>query len=270
LRKLYVYRIFLAFLIVSALIFSCKSAPKAAPEPEVEEEIVVVEEIVEEIPEIIETAPIVEVIVPETAPMEADSGFIRRQEIYDELGYILVAAQAKRQELIDNGFYEESPQAFGVADNALNHAVEDYVAGIDAVGENSLVNARMALEGFTAIIDSVWLSRVDAQRVKSANAQQQALKLKADMAVKDRYALAAELHNKGDAALRGKDYAAAIGFYEEALPVFDEAIKIAAEKKEKAELALKNAEQKIAESEKIAEDAVKFIENSSTENGEIL
>jgi tetratricopeptide (TPR) repeat protein len=259
LRKLCVYRIFLAFLIVSALIFSCKSTPKGTPQPEVEEEIIAVEEVVEETPEIIETAPV-----------EADSGLIRRQEIYDELGYILVAAQAKRQELVDNGFYEESPQAFGVADNALNHAVEDYAAGIDAVGENSLVNARMALEGFTAIIDSVWLSRADAQRVKSANAQQQALKLKADVAVKDRYTLAAELHNKGDAALRGKDYAAAIGFYEEATPVFDETIKIAAEKKEKAEFALKNAEQKIVESEKIAEDAVKFIENSSTENGEIL
>ncbi|MDR1147410.1 MAG: hypothetical protein LBK66_02150 [Spirochaetaceae bacterium] len=269
-KKLCVYRIFLAFLIVSALFFSCKSAPKEAPQPEVE--IAVVEEVVEETPEPVETAPIAEVIVPETAPVEVevDSGLIRRQEIYDELGNILAMAQIKRQELIDDGFYEENSQAFGVADNALNLAVEDYEAGIDAVGENSLVNARMALEGFTAIIDSAWLSRADAQRVKSDNAQQQALKLKADIAVKDRYNLAAELHNKGDAALRGKDYTAAIGFYEEAAPVFDEAIKIAAEKKEKAEFALKNAEQKIAESEKIAEDAVKFIENSSTGNGEIL
>jgi hypothetical protein len=249
------------FLIVSALIFSCKSAPKEAPQPEVEVEIVTVEEVVEETPELVETAPI---------EVEVDSDLLRRQEIYDELGNILAAAQAKRQELMDDGFYEESPQAFDLADNALNSASEDYTAGIDAVGENSLVNARMALEGFTAIIDGAWLSRADAQRVKSANAQQQALKLKADVAVKDRYNFAAELHNKGDAALRGKDYTAAIGFYEEAAPVFGETIKIAAEKKEKAEFALKNAENKIAESEKIAEDAVKFIENSSTENGEIL
>jgi hypothetical protein len=257
-------------LIISSLIFSCKSTPKEAPQPEAEEEIAVVEETVEETPEIIETVPVIEIIVPETTPIEVGSDLIRRQERYAELGDILAMAQAKRQEVINNGFYEERQQAFDIAANALNRAMEAYDAGIDAAGEDAMVDARTALDGFTAIIDGAWLSRADAIRVKSAYAQQQALKLKADMAVKDRYNFAAELHNKGDAAVRDRDYIAAIGFYEKSEPVFIELIKITAEKKEKAELALKNAEQKIVESERIAEDAVKFIENSSSEKGENL
>jgi tetratricopeptide (TPR) repeat protein len=273
LKKVYFDRIFLILLIVSGLFFSCKSAPKEAaqPEPEpaaVEEE---VEEVIveDEMPDVVGAPPVVEIFIPETTPA-VDPNMAGLQERYNELGDILTMAQAKRQEIMNEGFYEKNQQPFDLADNALKRAEEAYDAGIDAVDEDSMVDARFALESFTAIIDGVWLSRADAARIKSSYAQQQALKLKADVAVKDRYSLAAELHNKGESAFRGKDYAAAIDFYEKAAPVFAEALKTASEKRERAALALKSAEQKIVESEKIVEDAVKFIENSSGEKGEVL
>jgi tetratricopeptide (TPR) repeat protein len=275
LKKVYFDRIFLILLIISGLFFSCKSAPKEAAQPEPEptavEEVEVEEEVIieDESPEVIGAAPVVEVIIPETTPA-ADPDMAGLQERYDELGDILTMAQAKRQEIMNEGFYEKNQQPFDLADNALKRAAEAYNAGIGAVNESSMVDARFALDSFTAIIDGVWLSRADAARIKSSYAQQQALKLKADVAVKDRYSLAAELHNKGESALRDNDYAAAIDFYEEAAPVFAEALKTASEKRERAALALKSAEQKIVESEKIVDDAVKFIENSAGEKGEVL
>ncbi|MDR0409850.1 MAG: hypothetical protein LBH18_05575 [Spirochaetaceae bacterium] len=263
-RKAYFYWIFSFIFIVSAIIFSCKSAPKTPPQPEPEP---IPEEVEEEPPEsvVIDTEVVPEItdiaVVPEVTESEAR---------YAELGDILTIARAKRQEIMNGGFNEENQQPFDIADNALKRAAEAYDAGIDAINEDSFIDARFALDGFIAIIDSVWLSRADALRIRSTYSQQQALKLKADVAVKDRYNIAADLHNKGIAASRRKDYIAAIDFYESALPVFAEVIKTATEKREKAELALKSAGEKISESEKIVEDAVKIIENSPNGKGEIL
>ncbi|MDR2660054.1 MAG: hypothetical protein LBC27_08745 [Spirochaetaceae bacterium] len=265
-RKVWFIRFFTTLIVVAGLVFACKSAPKEAPQPEQE----VVEEIVEVTPEEPEEIVEMDSAIPETTPIAVDSDIERQQERHAELGNILAEADAKRQEIMDDGLYEGNLQAFDIADNALKRATEAYDAGIEAVDENALVDGRFARDGFTAIIESAWLARTDALRVKSAYAQQQALKLKADIAVKDKYNFGTELYNKGNAALREKDYHAAIDFYEKSMPQFNDAIKIATEKRVKAELALKSAEQKIAESEKIVDDAVKFIENSSNEKGEIL
>jgi hypothetical protein len=263
--------IWLALAVVLAL--SCKSAPKSVkevpPEPKKVEELVVEPEvkedavIVEEIPEVVEADEDPVVVEPEDEEL-----LTRKQAMYEELGETLTAARTKRQELMNSELDDQYGERFDLADESLNSATASYEAGLDAVDEVALVSARSALNGFTSIIDDALLAKAESLKSTSDDIRQQALKLKADTAVKQNYNFAAELHAKGNAAMSGKDYAAAAGFYHDAIPAFMEVINIATEKRMKAELALKNAEEKIGQSERILEEAVKELE--AGENGEIL
>jgi tetratricopeptide (TPR) repeat protein len=254
------------------MLFSCKSAPKTLPEPVVEETPAVeTGGASEEKPEVSDVDVVTEISRDPPIPSEADiTGLERRKQEYAELGKILAEARTKRQEIINAGFDDADRKAFDEADEMLKRAEEVYDAGFEAFNENAMSDARIALSSFNAIVDAVWMAKTDALRVNSSEKQQEALKLRADVAVKDEYNLATELHNKGNSAFRDKDYFVAIDFFERSIPAFDETIKVATEKKEKAELALKKAEEKISESEKIVEDAVKFLEDSVNQKGDVL
>jgi hypothetical protein len=256
-------------LFTAGYFFACKSAPKPIEQAQPEQEQPAAETV-----EVIETIETVETIeVPDTeksAEDDADAlaAFEKQRQDHQELGEILTQARVKRQEIMNDRLYETSQQRFDDADAALARATEAYDAGFDTLDKAVLDDGLAALSGFTAIIDEWWLAKAEAARDASAGIQQEALKLKADAAAKESYNLAAELHNKGETAFRSKDYGSAIDFYDDAVPVFVESIRIAGEKKARAELALEAAEKKISESEKLAEDAAKILENSAIENGE--
>ncbi|MDR2344214.1 MAG: hypothetical protein LBD86_06775 [Spirochaetaceae bacterium] len=258
----------MTFLIVLGV--SCKSAPKnveqiepepvqaektdAEPEPEHKEEAALAVEEAEEVPEVVEN--------------EDGELLARKQAMYRELGETLTEARAKRQEIMKAELNNQYKDRFDPSDAALVRASNSYEAGLDAVDEDSLSAAHYALDGFTSIIEDVLLTKAESLHDTSDGMRQQALKLKADVAVKQGYDFAAGLYNKGNAAMSGKDYAAAADFYQESIPAFIEAINIATEKKVKAERALKDAEEKIVQSEKIVEEAEKQLETG--ENGEML
>jgi hypothetical protein len=265
-------------MLLIVLAASCKSVPKnvdpvqseqiqseAAPpeeivtEPETKEEPVIVEETetIEETPE-----------VTEVTEMADDALLTQKQAMYQELAETLTAARAKRQEIMNARFNDDYADRFDQADAALNTATNSYETGLENVDEAALAVAHSALDGFTSIINDAWLAKAEPLQSTSGAMRQQALNLKADAAVKDKYNFAADLYNKGNIAMHGKDYEAAAGFYQESIPVFMETINTATEKRVKAELALKNAEEKIDKSEKIVEEAVKQLE--AGENGEIL
>jgi hypothetical protein len=257
-------RIFL-ILLAAGCFFSCKSAPKPAEEayPEPER---TAGETVEEIEEADDIAGTADTEEPPVAADDADAE--KRRQDHTELGDILTLARAKRQEIMNDKLYEAYEQRFSDADAALIRATGAYEAGFEALDETSLEDGRTAFSEFSAIIDEWWLAKAEEAHEISAGLQQEALKLKADVAAKETYNLAAELHNKADAALRGKDYRSATEFYTEASPAFSEALKISAEKKTRAEAALEMAESKINESEKLADDAVNLLENSAYGTGE--
>ena len=84
-------------------------------------------------------------------------------------------------------------------------------------------------------------------RERVLQAQAEALKERADKAVKDEYAAAVDFFNKGEAAAAGKNWKGANDMYVEAETGFKETAKIAAEKRVLAELAYREANQAIAE-----------------------
>jgi hypothetical protein len=243
-------------LLVVGFVFSCKSAPKPAGESQPEQ---TSEETSEDV-EVIEAV--------ETDDAGALANMEKLRQNYAELDEILTQARVKRQEIMNDRLNETAEQRFADADIMLTRATEAYETGDGAVDDTAIEYGRGALAEFSAIIDEWWLAKVAGARDVSNEMQQEALKLKADVAAKQNYNFAAELHNKATAALGNKDYQVALEFYEEAAPAFSEAIKITNEKRIRAEQALELAEIKITESEKLVEDAVGLLENSTDEAGE--
>jgi tetratricopeptide (TPR) repeat protein len=256
-------RIFL-ILLSAGWLFSCKSAPKPVEEPPPEPEQAAGEtvEAVEDTDSVIVTPDTEE---PDNAELLAEME--KRRQAHSELGDILTQARAKRQEIMNDNLYETFEERFLDADAALTRATGAYDAGFEALPETALEDGRTAFSEFSAIIDEWWLAKAEEAYKKSAGLQQEALKLKADVAAKASYNLAAELHNKAGAALRSQNYRSAIEFYTDAVPAFSEAIGISTEKKARAEAALATAERKISESEKLADDAVNLLENYTEDTG---
>lgn len=259
--KVHFSRIFL-ILFIAGFVCSCKSAPKPDGQAQPEQ---TSEETGEDV-EVIETIEVIEAV--ETDDAEALANMEKMRQNYAELEEILTQARAKRQEIMNDRLNETAEQRFADADVMLVRATEAYETGDGAVDDTAVEYGRGALAEFSAIIDEWWLAKVEGARDVSNEMQQEALKLKADVAAKQNYNFAAELHNKAGSALGNKDYHVALEFYEEAAPAFSEAIKITNEKRIRAEQALELAEIKITESEKLVEDAVGLLENSTGEAGE--
>ncbi|MDR2842925.1 MAG: hypothetical protein LBV52_06960, partial [Spirochaetaceae bacterium] len=174
---------------------------------------------------------------------------VQDAQAYENLGELLAAAQDERAEILDNGFDQNDPDSFTIADNAFDRALKVYEAGASKpnkkAGNDAMQDASEALNGFRIILDSGWMGKISVVRKASADAQQVALRQKADVAVRDGYNRAAELHNKGNGSYKLRDWKTSYNYFLEAKPVFEATAQAAMEKRRVAELALKNAEKKI-------------------------
>lgn len=234
------YSSVLSGLLIVLLMISCKSAPKKS---------------VEQTPE--PAAPeIVEEIFQEETVQTEDLG----SATFEQLGELLATAQAEREEIFENEFENKNPELFATYEDAYARAAKAYEDGPAAFNKKAYDDAVEAASGFRQILDVEWMAKIDGVRKASRNAQQEALKLKADVAVKANYNLAAEFLNKAESAYRTKEWKQAYEFFIEAEPMFNAVAALAAEKRRAADLALKNAEKKLAESEQIVADAEKILE----------
>jgi hypothetical protein len=216
----------LAVLLLSALFgISCKSVP-AAPPVAVKEDVVIIE----------------------IAPID-----------FGTLGDIIAEAQAKRAEITDNDLEVQNLDKLVPADESLLSAESVYNLGETASSANdkgvAAKDAQSALEAYNNILNQFWFVRASEARRRASSAQQEALKVKADVAVKPDYNLSAEVFNNGEATFKTKDYKESVGFFVESESLFVSATTVATEKRRLASIALQSAEKKIEESERIASDA---------------
>lgn len=178
---------------------------------------------------------------------------------YAGLNDVIAKAQDKRQEVVDAGLEMDNLSAVEQADAKLRNAEDAYDKGEKNLSKtdrnNAFKDAQGALLGYTGILDEHWINNASELRARSLAEQQEALKLKADIAVRDDYNLTTNIHNQGEAAYRNRDYRTAITHFTESIDLYSNVSAAAAEKRRIATLALQSAETKISESEKIAADA---------------
>ena len=220
----------LGFVLVSLIVISCSSTPAAGPETT--------------------AAKAAASQTESTAALELN---------YHQLGALLAQAREKRQEVTENKLEKLDEALFVQADNAFLNAEKLFNKGETALSaaekSTAFKEAELALTAYSTLVDKHWFAIASEAKERSENAQQDALKLKADVAVRDDYNLTTEIHNQGEAAFKGKDYKHAVGYYNESAALYVTVAGVAAEKRRLATLALQSAESKILESEKIAADA---------------
>jgi hypothetical protein len=233
---------------------ACKSAPP--PQPGSIEEYPAPVAVDDE--ETIEELVIVEEVDPEV--VEAVD--------FDSIGLLIAEAKAKREEIENDGISDTGDNDLFAAGEELANAETIYDLGPDgSTAKEKLTatgSAQFALDTYNRVFEAWWSDKAGEARNKASGAQQEALKLKADVAVRDDYLACADIFNNGVALFKAKNYKASLDYFSESGTLFAGIATLAAEKRRLAALALQSAERKIEETERIAADA------DSVLNGEQL
>ncbi|MDR2481068.1 MAG: hypothetical protein LBD07_02080 [Spirochaetaceae bacterium] len=212
------------------------------------------------------------VISCKSTPKSVAAGEDKIAVDYDKLGSLIAEAKEKRQEINDNELEILDEPLVSKADDCLISAENIYNKGTSKLSNNdkksAYKDAEFALLTYAGLLDTYWYNTSSEARQRASTAQQDALKLKADVAVRNDYNLSTEIFNNGEQAYKDKDYKRALSFYLEATMLFVNAASNTAEKKRLAMLALQSAETKILESEKIAADAEAVLNTENTDNNE--
>jgi hypothetical protein len=168
----------------------------------------------------------------------------------------IAEAHAKQEEADEYDFFSSDSDNYTLAADAGNDAVSFYDEGNLVQAQDS---ADEALARFNQVIKNGWASRVEEKASIAREWRQAAQEVKANVAAKPDFDAADRVYNQAHVALRAEDYSAAIDLFDRSEALFITAHDNAVAKREKAEEALRQAEQKLAESEAKAQNAEEII-----------
>jgi hypothetical protein len=201
-----------------------------------------------------ETFQAADALLGESKAEESIPGF-EKARLYYELAWKRAAATELRQGIEDKGYAQWDSGNFQLADTKYqaeegfwasdNEA--DRAAGVDALDE--------AILRFNLVVQKGRETAVSASKEKTDAEKQRSEDIKADVAAKEQYEAALELYKEGESQSAAKEYEAAVDAYDHSGTGFSEAYEIAAEKRAKAEAAMKAAGEAASESLRKAEEA---------------
>jgi len=169
---------------------------------------------------------------------------------------IIAQAHNKQAEADENDFFSVDSDSYVLAADAGNKAVDLY-------DESKLPEAREAAEDalnrFSQVLKNGWVSKLEEKTSFAEKARTSSLEAKANIASRAEYDAAEQVFNKAREALDADDYAKAAELYNESGRLFIEAQNSAIAKQQKANDALREAEQKLAESKNKAQAAEDII-----------
>jgi len=168
----------------------------------------------------------------------------------------IAEAHGKQVEADNNNFFSVDPDNYMLAAEAGNNAVDLYD---ESKFQESQAAAEEALGRFTQVIKNGWVSRVEEKQSAANEWRTASQEVKANVAVKQEYDAAERIYNNAHVALRGEEYAVAAELFEQSSGLFAKAHDNAVIKRDKAEEALREAEQMLAASEEKAQTAAELI-----------
>jgi len=162
----------------------------------------------------------------------------------------------KQKEADKYDFYDLDKESYELAADTGNKAVDLY-------DENKLPEAQEAAEDalnrFSQVVLKGWGSKVDEITSSAEQSRSASLEAKANIASKAEYDAAEEVYNRALAAQEAGDNITAAQLFSEANDLFTKAQNSAVAKQQKADEALRDAEQKLAESRNKAQAAENLI-----------
>jgi len=168
----------------------------------------------------------------------------------------IAKAHNKQVEADNNQFFSVDPDNYMLAAEAGNKAVDLYD---EANFPEAQEAADEALNRFTQVVKNGWVSKVEEKASVATEWRTASQEVKANVAVKPEYDAAERIYNNAHVALRAEEYAVATELFEQSGGLFAKAHDNAVIKRDKAEEALRRAEQKLAASEEKAQTAAELI-----------
>jgi hypothetical protein len=166
-------------------------------------------------------------------------------------------AYLARQVITDRNFVGYDPANFDKADTAGLAAVNDYDTGNT---EQAQAGAEEAGLRYNLVLKTAWTAYAAEKKASASLQRQNALDLKANIAVRDDYNAVAQIFTQAEASLKAEKYEEASGLYERSESGFVRVSRIAAGKRQIAEEAIHAAEEKMIESDDTAKKAEIILE----------
>jgi len=196
---------------------------------------------------------------------EAEDYYTAREAAADALAEyetLLLGADTflARQEIIDRDFLKYDEENFSKADTISEDAMKEYDAGNK---EKALEKAQEALLRYNLVLSNGWTAYCTERRIATIKERELAIAEKANIASRDLFRNGEVIHIQAEeeAATGCHDIGAVL--YTEAEALYSIARKDTAEKRQRAELTMKKAEEKIVESGDTASEAERIIEGGS-------
>jgi hypothetical protein len=161
-------------------------------------------------------------------------------------------AYLTRQEIVDRDFIGYDPENFNKADEIGLAALNDYQSGNIEQARNGAEEAELR---YNLVLHTGWASYAAERGAAAGVERQKALDLKANVAVKEEFDAAADIYNRAGVSLQTEKFEDAAVLYTQSEARFVVIGQTAAEKRREAEDALKEAEQKMLESDETARRA---------------
>lgn len=165
----------------------------------------------------------------------------------------LTKAQDMRNRIKDAGLEDYDVATLQKGDQAMEQAKTLHNQG--AAGGQLLEQATIAYDSFFSIMDANYATLCETQRELALAAKEKADSIKAAMAAKAEYDVAAQILATAESAYTGKDYGTAYDGFVEATSAFNTIYNDVFAKRSAAEEAIRRAKQKVAASAEIAAEA---------------
>jgi hypothetical protein len=157
-----------------------------------------------------------------------------------------------RVEILARGFAGYDPEQFDLGGEIINSAIDTYMAG-DL--EEALIKAEEALATYNLVLSNSWASYAELRASLAEGERQAALDMRTDIAAKEFFRIADSDNKTALALLKSKKFEDAARLFIDAEAMYVIASITTLEKRRAAAAAIKNANEKIRESDRIVRNA---------------
>jgi tetratricopeptide (TPR) repeat protein len=166
----------------------------------------------------------------------------------------------QQQEIEAREFVQDDPENYALALSAFDEALAAYDSG--DIPE-ALDLALQAMFRYNQTLRFGWVSYTEEREVTATIPREASMDLKANIAAKEQFEAAEAVYNQAYAALRAGEYEKAVEFFEQSGDLFTDVYATVVEKRQRAEEAIRDAEELVTRSGETAQGAEKILEGGA-------
>jgi len=177
-----------------------------------------------------------------------------------EILQILAEAREIQRQADEHDFFTRDPDTYIQAAEAGNYAVDFFD---DGDLEESRRHADEALEYFNLVYNNGWQTSAEDRALVASDWRDAATEVRANVAVRTEFAAAEQVYNNAQTAMQAHQYARAAELFEQSGMLFMTAHDNTIERRNRAEEAMRLAEERLAESEERAQYVHELLEGGN-------